>query len=233
MVSTKPAAGQRATIQQEVKLLQRFLTAEPSLAIDIGGNVGSYTAELRRRIPTLEIHTFEPSANNVTILVERFRGDRLIHVVPVAVSDNNGEQVLFSNEPGSGLGSLTRRRLEHFGIAFDVKERVRTIRFEEYWRSELNSRGIDLVKMDIEGHEFSALKGFGGAIKLVKVLQFEFGGANIDTRTYFQDFWYFFKEYGFDLYRITPYGAERIIQYREVDEFFFVTNYIAVNRSLS
>lgn len=33
---------------------------------------------------------------------------------------------------------------------------------------------------------------------------FEFGGCNIDTRTYFQDYWYFFKTFGFRVFRITP-----------------------------
>ena len=60
--------------------------------------------------------------------------------------------------------------------------------------------------------------------------QFEFGGTNIDTRTYFRDFWYFFKECGFILYRITPLGAELIRTYRESDEYFMTTNFIAVKR---
>lgn len=150
--------------------------------------------------------------------------------MPVAVSDKSGNAVLFSNEPGSGLASLTQRRLDHFNIPFDTTEEVKTIRFEDYWADHLKSRDLDLVKLDIEGHELSALNGFGKAIKAIKVLQFEFGGCNIDTRTYFQDFWYYFKEHDFDIYRITRYGAEPIQQYRELDEFFSTTNYIAVSR---
>jgi len=86
------------------------------------------------------------------------------------------------------------------------------------------------VKLDIEGHELAALKGFGRALNVTRALQFEFGGCNIDTRTYFQDFWYFFRDQHFDLYRITPFGAERIRRYKERDEFFKTTNYIAVRR---
>lgn len=219
-----------ASIQQEVKLLQGFLTSEPKLAIDIGGNVGTYTAELRRRNPKLEIHTFEPSSTNTRKLTEKFKNDPLIHLVSVAVSDANGEAVLFSDTPGSGLGSLTQRRLDHFNIAFDTTESIKSIRFEDYWLNELNSRELDLVKIDIEGHELSALHGFGEAIKATKALQFEFGGCNIDTRTYFQDFWYYFKNHNFDVYRITPLGAEHIRQYSELDEFFSTTNYIAIRR---
>lgn len=219
-----------STIQQEVKLLLSLSAIKPTLAVDIGGNVGAYTAELRRRNPNLEIHTFEPSVANLDKLRARFGSDPLIKLVPFAVSDGRGEAVLFSNEPGSGLGSLTKRRLDHFNINFDTKEKVQTIRFEDYWLSQLQSRCVDLVKMDIEGHEWAALNGFGEALKAIKVVQFEFGGCNIDTRTFFQDFWYFFQENKFDIYRITPIGLELIVRYSELDEFFSTTNYIAVNR---
>src|SRR4051812_26772284 len=94
-----------ATIRQEVRLLQSFLQTEPKLAIDIGGNVGTYTAELRQRNPSLEIHTFEPSAANFKKLEAQFNSDPLIRLVQVAVSDRSQEATLFSNRPGSGLGS--------------------------------------------------------------------------------------------------------------------------------
>jgi FkbM family methyltransferase len=218
------------TVQQEVKLLQSLLRTEPKLAIDIGGNIGNYTAELRKRNPSLEIHTFEPSVTNIAALSTRFHNDSLITVVPLALSDRAGSATLFSNEPGSGLGSLTKRNLEHFNIAFEAMEAVNTIRFEDYWSETLQGRPLDLVKIDIEGHEFAALNGFGRALDATKILQFEFGGCNIDTRTYFQDFWYFFKERNFETFRITPLGAEKLTRYKESDEYFGTTNYIAANK---
>jgi FkbM family methyltransferase len=217
-----------ATIQQENELVHKLLGREPNIAIDIGGNVGEYTAELRKRNPNLEIHIFEPSATNIKKLNARFVNDKLIKILPLAVSDNNGSATLFSDYAGSGLGSLTKRKLDHFNINFNVTEAINTIRFEDYWKANLNERAIDIVKMDIEGHELAALKGFGKAIFSTEVIQFEFGGCNIDTRTYFQDFWYFFKEHGFALYRITPLAAESIRNYSESDEYFSTTNYIAV-----
>ncbi len=218
-----------ATIAREIDTLQGFLKSAPKLAIDIGGNVGNYTGELRRRNPHLEIHTFEPSAENTTKLSARFENDRLIKLVALALSDEGGEATLFSNKPGSGLSSLTKRRLDHFDIAFDTTEIIKKIRFEDYWRENLQSRQLDIVKIDVEGHELAVLKGFGDALTATRVLQFEFGGCNIDTRTYFQDFWYFFKEKGFSVYRVTPIGAEKLAQYREGDECFSTTNYVAVN----
>ena len=50
---------------------------------------------------------------------------------------------------------------------------------------------IDFFKIDVEGHEMDVLKGIGDKISNIKLIQFEFGGCNIDTRCFFQDFWYF------------------------------------------
>jgi FkbM family methyltransferase len=221
------------SVNHEVGTVAGFLKGEPRLAIDIGGNVGDYTAELRRSAPRLEVHVFEPSGANVRRLGERFRGDELVKVVPLAVSDESSVATLHSNEDGSEMASLAKRRLDHFGIRFDVAEEVRTIRFEEYWIGRLQRRVLDIVKVDIEGHELSALRGFGDALAATRVMQFEFGGTSIDTRTYWQDFWYFFTEQGFDLHRITPLGAQPLPKYRETDEYFsFVANFIAVNTRL-
>jgi FkbM family methyltransferase len=222
-----------ATIKKEVKLTYSLLEVTPSLAIDIGGNIGEYTAELHHKNPHCEIHTFEPSITNIEKLNNRFSTNKLIKILPFAVSNISGAATLFSNQPGSGLGSLTKRKLEHFNIDFNVKESISTIRFEDYWLNQLNRRTIDIVKIDIEGHELDALSGFGQALNFTRVIQFEFGGCNIDTRTYFQDFWYFFKDNNFDIFRITPLGLEKMVRYKESDEFFSTTNFIAVNLKLS
>lgn len=217
------------SINQEIKCLLSLLNTNPRIAIDIGGNVGDYSAALRNLNKNLEIHIFEPSPVNINVISRRFSEDNNLIVVPHALSDKNDSAVLFSDNPGSVLGSLSKRRLDHFGISFNHQEPVSIIRFESYWVNNLKCRQIDIVKIDIEGHEIFALQGFGEAINAVKVIQFEFGGCNIDTKTYFQDFWYFFKEKMFEIYRITPFGVKHITNYSEREEIFLTTNYIAVN----
>lgn len=215
------------TVDREIGHAARLLGGEVSRCIDIGGNKGLYAEGLRRAFPTAGITVFEPSNTNLSILRDMFAGDDRVTIEPFAVSDRAGTAQLFSDTPGSGLGSLSRRDLDHMGIEFDTEEAVRTIRFEEYWRDRLDSAGLDFVKLDIEGHELAALEGFGRAIDHSRVIQFEFGGCNIDTRTYFKDFWTFFGDHGFALYRMTPLGLAPVRRYRERDEFFSTTNYLA------
>ncbi len=152
--------------------------------------------------------------------------------MPLALSDSNTDAILYSDFPGSGLGSLSKRRLDHFNIELDQTDKIQTIRFEDFWANELKQHTIDLVKMDIEGHELSALQGFGKALQKTKLIQFEFGGGNIDTKTYFQDFFYFLRERSFALYRISPLGLIEVKNYSERDEVFVTTNYLAKNTDL-
>lgn len=219
-----------ATIGEEVAAVARFLPANPRLIIDIGGNVGDYARMLRARYGSAKLHVFEPSTVNQAILRGHFTTDHLTTLHCSAVSDIAGEAVLYSDRAGSGLASIVKRDLKHHGIRFSESEKVRTIRFEEFWRQDLKSENIDFVKLDIEGHELSALSGFGEALDAVAVIQFEFGGCNIDTRTSFRDFFDFFTSRRFTLYRITPVGLQAIERYSEADECYLTTNYLAVRR---
>lgn len=163
-------------------------------------------------------------------LRERFIASPLVRLEQVALSDVAGKMTLFADHDGSGMASLTQRQLKHFNIEFKPMEEVEVRRFEDYWKQVLSGRFIDIVKIDVEGYELMVLRGFGDVIRNVRVLQFEFGGTNIDTKVFFRDLWRFFESAGFDLYRITPMGVMRIARYQERDELFIIANFIAVNR---
>ncbi|MEM9622305.1 MAG: FkbM family methyltransferase [Pseudomonadota bacterium] len=220
-----------ATVEKEfasaISLLER---ERADLCIDIGGNKGTYAEQIVKRFSECKVVVFEPAASNVKTLKKKFADYPCVTIEQAAVSNEDGNATLYSDQDGSGLASLTKRRLDHFGIAFEYTESIQTLRFEAYWKTKLDSQHIDVCKIDIEGHELDALAGFGEAIKHVSVIQFEFGGCNIDTRTFFQDFWYFFQENEFDLYRISPLGLIHMPRYRELDEFFSTTNYLAKRR---
>lgn len=221
-----------ATIKQEVRMVSSLLGRSPRLAVDIGGNVGDYSAELLRVFPDLDLHVFEPATTNVARLKKRFAQHEKVSLQQAALSDAAGRMTLFADRDGSGMASLAQRQLGNFDIKFDPMEEVEVRRFDTYWKLALSERPIDIVKIDVEGYELMVLRGFGDAIRHVRVLQFEFGGTNIDTKVFFRELWRFFEDAGFDLYRITPIGAMRIERYQERDETFIIANFIAVNRSL-
>jgi len=45
------------------------------------------------------------------------------------------------------------------------------------------------MKLDLEGEEFFDLGGMKNCINFIELIHFEFSGFNIDSKTYFQDFY--------------------------------------------
>lgn len=232
-IASLQGRGYVAPLKKELSCSSRFLSGAPKVIVDIGGNKGEYSQEVLRLYPDVNLHIFEPSTKNVELLNAFYKNRDNVCIVDKALSDKVGHAVLYADEDGSGMGSLINRRLEHFGVSFSEQQTVQVIRFEDYWRLSLNEAAIDFVKIDVEGNELNVLTGFGQALEKTRVVQFEFGGTCIDARVFFQDYWRFFSDANFTIYRITPFGAKRIDSYRESDEVFIYTNYIAVNRNIS
>ncbi len=220
------------TTKQEVRLISFLLKDRVNLMVDIGGNKGEYSSHFRQKFPNSKIYIFEPAQSNIDILIERFKKDSKTTIIPFAVSDSNGLSYLYSDQAGSPLGSLIKRDLQYVDISFGFREEVRTIQFQDFWSSDLRGQKIDIVKLDIEGTELSALQSFGSALKHISLIQFEFGGCNIDTRTNFKDFYDFFTKFDFSIYRITPIGLQHISRYRVTDEFYSTTNYFALSKKI-
>ena len=228
LASFQGKGGGSETVEKEFsQAMTLFSKKKPKLCIDIGGNIGAYSEQILSKYPDCSIVIFEPSKSNVEILKEKFQSNSKIFIEQVAISNVKSEATLFSDKDGSGLASLTKRRLKHFNINFSNTETVNTIKFADYWKEKLQSQNIDICKIDIEGHEMDALSGFGDSIQHIEIIQFEIGGCNIDTKTFFQDFWYFFEERNFDLFRASPLGLIKLLRYKESDEFFAPTNYLA------
>ncbi len=209
----------------------------PYVIFDVGSNVGQF---LQLTLESMEadeltVHCFEPSARAFNSLEASYSHDGRVSLNNFALGRDNGKGLLYYDAAGSGCASLTRRDMRHLGIKFDESETVRVVRLDDY----CSTKGIDhihVLKMDVEGHELDVLSGAremfdAGAVDLAT---FEFGGCDIDTRTFFQDFWYFFREAGMNIFRITPTGYIYPIEsYNDIHEKFSVTNFMAVAERLA
>lgn len=198
---------------------------------DVGGNYGEYTKlwleNLKQHNLIGEFYIFEPSATALGHLQKEFSDLKNVKIFPVALSNQEGEAVLYSNFAGSGLGSLAKRDLSHVGIDMGDEDKVKTSILDKICEQE-NISAIDFLKIDVEGFEFAVLQG---ATRLlagsnIKFIQFEFGGTDIDTRVFFKDF-YSLLSSKYKIYRILKNGLAPIEKYSELDEIFLTTNYLA------
>ena len=120
--------------------------------------------------------------------------------------------------------------MDHFGIKLDLEHLVQVTTLDVWIASQPQNVLPTILKLDVEGHELSALVGSLKNLENLRIVQFEFGGGNIDSKTYFQDFWYFFLRKGFEIWRITPTGLFKLESYSELDECFVTSNYIAFKK---
>ena len=67
------------------------------------------------------------------------------------------------------------------------------------------------------------------AYKNIDMIQSEFGGCNIDLRTFFQDFFYLLKD-NYKIFRILKDGVMEMPTYKETYEIFMTINYLAVRK---
>jgi len=216
-------SGASVEISGEMRVFNLIQSARPTL-VDVGGNKGSYTAAFLARHPNGQAIIVEPSSVNIEELKRRFAGDSRVTIITCAIGAKAGQATLFADRPGSGLASLTKRRLDHFGMAMIVDEIVEVRTLDSILA---NVGQISLLKIDIEGHELDALRGAKEVIQrgAIDMIQFEFGGSNLDTKTTFQDFFYALPE--FEISVIGPRRIQPLSHYDEMFEQYRTTNYLA------
>ena len=196
--------------------------------IDIGAHKGLYSELLLKHYPNANFYLFEPQKNLYKNLTEKF-SDKKFHIYNFGLSNQNKELDFFQTKKDDGLGSIYKRQTEYIGDIkknFSLYTKIEVKRFEDL---NLNI-DIDIVKIDVEGNEMNVLKGFGEKISNVKIIQFEFGRNQLDSKYNFHDFYSFLSDNLFEIYRIHPSGIKRIIKYSWFEEMFIASNIICINK---
>lgn len=199
---------------------------------DVGANIGEWSTAVLARWADSELHLFEPSQNHLALLREALTGRDNAFINDCALGMEQGKATLFKNDDVTGLASMTRRDLGHLGIEMDITENIRVDTIDGYCKAH-GIEHIDYLKIDVEGHELDVLKGAHGMLgaDAIDTIQFEFGGCNIDTRTYFRDFHTLLGRIGFEFFVIGPGGRLNPVgPYREFLEQFSTTNFVAVRK---
>src|SRR5207253_11296600 len=123
--------------------------------------------------------------------------------------------------------------LNHVGIVVSVQEMVKVCRLSDYHTSSQIGE-IHLLKLDVEGFELEVLAGGESLFekRMITMCSFEFGGCNLDSRTFLRDYFEFFNRHKMQIHRITPASTlVKIPRYSENLERFTTTNYVALSEN--
>jgi FkbM family methyltransferase len=209
------------------------------VVFDVGANVGDYSLCLRRFLPTAKVYAFEPARSVyqqlVSTIVAAHAGEQ-IKPYNFGFSDSERTAEFYSytveGSEASVLSSIDQRLpTQVLDVRTQRAEEIHVQTIDGFCEAEGIDR-IDFLKLDVEGHELSVLRGAKRMLTkgLISMIQFEFGPANIYSRTYFYDFWSLLSN-TYDIYRIVPKGLAPLNYYGEHMEIFLTTNYLAMRRS--
>ena len=127
--------------------------------LDIGAQFGYYALLAARRVGSAGcVYAFEPVPSNVDLLERNIQLNgysETIHAVPKAVGNRHTQETLYVYR-GSDSHSMYR----HPRVAVKETIRVECVTIDEF----LGGQRVDVIKMDIEGHEPSALAGMAHTI---------------------------------------------------------------------
>lgn len=130
--------------------------------LDVGAHVGYYTLLFAKRVgPGGRVLAFEPSSDTFARLEENIalNGFENVTAVNAAASEQAGVATL-NLAGGSNTGSTSM----HAGELDWPSEQTRTIALESYL-AEHAVGNVALIKIDVEGHELSVLRGLGETLR--------------------------------------------------------------------
>jgi len=196
---------------------------------DVGANVGEWSYLLKKALPDSTLFQFEPSPTCHPLIQKR----NLSHtkLFPVALGENKGT-IMFHYSTDADVSasihkrgdtSFKSRTYQEIEVAIDTLDNV-------IFNNEIEF--VDFIKIDAEGHELFILRGAEESFKQRRIgaFSFEFGSSNVNSRTYFRDFWEILNSAGFSIHRVTPGGRLLSIDeyYEDLEFFRGATNYIAI-----
>jgi FkbM family methyltransferase len=227
--------GEHRHLAEWAKAMARDGRAHP-VVLDIGANEGDFAAGVLAVAPGAEVHCFEPHPVTYSRLASRFAGDTRVNTQAMGIAERSGSRELhdYEGRTGTAHASLVPGVFRDlYPSATDTVE-VPLTTIDDYMRLRSIDH-VDLLKIDVEGYEREVLAGAREALAAGRVdrIQFEFNAHHALVGFTLHQVGE--RLPGFDVYRLLPNGAERIlgsgVAYSSRVEVYEYANYVAIRRS--
>lgn len=155
--------------EKKYALTWQSFIAKDAIIVDIGANIGYYTLMAAKAASEGKIYAFEPSSKTFHLLARNLLFNQLTNAVaiPMAISEEGGTKNLYvSKQENSGLTGLMKTDKYDESI-----EEITATTLDEWYEKE-GLKKIDLIKIDIEGADFLALKGMSKILQTCQPVLF-------------------------------------------------------------
>jgi len=200
--------------------LLRRAAYRPATVIDCGANCGQFATLVTTVFPDATVHLIEPQAYCWPALERLVRERGNAHLYRVAATEPGVARVRMHRGGSTGsTGAFVIAAGEPY--AADLESDAATL--DQLVPSSLTRSDRALLKLDIEGHEASALRGALRLLGLVEVVlsEVQFFNANGGLRSSFDDVAALMAASGFQLYDFATMGARpRDKRLRQGDAIF-------------
>lgn len=137
----------------EVNMLEAISANFPqNTVLDVGANIGNHSLYLAKFTSATTIHAFEPMPRSFEHLSSNMKRNGCENVIlhNVALSDSSGVAKMdFPDPTNQGMAKFSEEGIE-----------VQVIRLDD-----INLEKVSLIKIDVEGHELSVLRGGSETIR--------------------------------------------------------------------
>jgi len=150
----------RKTWEELTTDLFKEVVKEENVVVDLGANIGYYSLLAARLVGSKgRVYAFEPEPTNYSLLLKNIELNEYHNIIPVskAVSNAAGTVRLFLDNQDTGAHTICEPGKKGKSIE------VESVTLDEFFKDR--EPQIDVIKMDIEGAEMSALAGMDRILK--------------------------------------------------------------------
>ncbi len=207
--SAEPGSGdaERDAFAVQKKLLDEYGVSEP-VVFDVGSHIGMMTRIYLKLFSAANIFCFEPFPDCVAVLEKKFAADERVRVIPAAVTGEVGKRTFYVNKfhptnsllprPSTGKRYYPEYAAPEGTIEVEATTLDRVV-------EELGLPGIDILKLDIQGGELSALRGGESLLsrQLVTLIYAEvFFVAHYRDNPLYHHIGAYLEQFGYSLYNL-------------------------------
>ena len=164
------------------------------IIIDGGANIGMSSVYFYSKYPRAQIYAIEPAAENVDLLRRNLSGLPNIEISQIAIWEESKELIF-------NISHCVRYNSFFSTDEKCRRERVKALSLSD-WLDEKRIAKIDVLKLNVEGAEASAIKGLGKRIKDVGVIVGELHPQFVDKNAFLDEL----KRNNFTLSRVEKMG---------------------------